>query len=178
MFRGPNPGDGTRLSDYSHVIPLFGSAEPGPAMLDHQLDIRGSGAPSGRAWSGGGGRWLLWPLRVVLWAILLIIAYRGVTAIVFHQASAPQAGRAGPGDSTAGSFPVTLAEAYATEFGQVYLNFSPATQGQREQELAAFVPPGGTCRLAIESKATVPPSPVSGTPRSSKTLSAALSPLA
>jgi hypothetical protein len=36
---------------------------------------------------------------------------------------------------------VTLAEAYATEFGQVYLNFSPATQAQREQELAAFVPP-------------------------------------
>ena len=163
MFRGPNSGDGARLSDYSHVIPLFGSAGPGPGVLDHEIDPRGSGAPSGRAWSGGGGRWLLWPLRVVLWAALLIVAYRGVTAIVFHQASAPQAGGAEPGGTTAEQFPVTLAEAYATEFGQVYLNFSPAIQAQREQELAAFVPPSvaaanpdlgwnGTGQLRLQSE--------------------------
>jgi hypothetical protein len=141
MFRGPNSGDGTCLSDYPHVIPLFGPAGPGAAVLDHEIDPRDSGAPSGRAWSGGGGRWLLWPLRFVLWAALLVVAYRGITAIVFHQASAPQAGGAEPGGTTAEQFPVTLAEAYATEFGQVYLNFSPAIQAQREQELAAFVPP-------------------------------------
>jgi hypothetical protein len=163
MFRGSNPGDGARLSDYSHVIPLFGSAGPGPGVLDHAIDPRTSGAPTGRAWSGGGGRWLLWPLRVVLWAVLLIVAYRGVTAIVFHQASAPQAGGTEPGGTTAGQFPVTLAEAYATEFGQVYLNFSPAAQGQREQELAAFVPPSvatanpdlgwnGTGQLRLQSE--------------------------
>ena len=140
MFRGPNPGDGELLSDYSHVIPLFGSAGPGPGVLEDDLDLRGSGAPAGRSWSGSGGRWLLWPLRALLWAALLIIAYRGVTAIIFHQASAPPGGTE-PGGAVAGQFPVTLAEAYATEFGQVYLNFSPATQAQREQELAAFVPP-------------------------------------
>ncbi len=139
MFRGPNPGDGARLSDYSHVIPLFGSAGPGPGAPDNEIDLRGSGAPAGRAWSGAGGRWLLWPLRVVLWATLLIIAYRGVTAIVVHQASV-KAGGTEPAGTAAGQFPVTLAEAYATEFGQVYLNFSPATQAQREQELAVFVP--------------------------------------
>jgi hypothetical protein len=163
MFRGPNPGDGARLSDYSHVIPLFGSAGPGSGVLDHEIDPRTSGAPPGRAWSGGGGRWLLWPLRVVLWAALLIVAYRGVTAIVFHQASAPQAGGTEPGGTTAGQFPVPLAEAYATEFGQVYLNFSPATQAQREQQLAAFVPPSvaaanpdlgwnGTGQLRLQSE--------------------------
>jgi hypothetical protein len=156
MFRGPDSGDGERLSDYSHVIPLFGSAGPGPGLLEqsvldpsvlehgvleHAIDPRDYGAPSGRAWRGGGGRWLLWPLRVVLWAALLIVAYRGVTAIVFHQASAPQADGTEPGGATTAQFPVTLAEAYATEFGQVYLNFSPASQAQREQELAAFVPP-------------------------------------
>lgn len=151
MFRVPNSGDGARLPDYPHVIPLFGAAGPGPgvlehsvldhSVLDHGIDPRDSGAPPGRAWSGGGGRWLLWPLRVVLWAALLIVAYRGVTSLVFHQADAPQAGGAEPAGTTAGQFPVTLAEAYATEFGQVYLNFSPATQAQREQELAAFVPP-------------------------------------
>lgn len=163
MFRGPNPSDGARLSDYSHVIPLFGSTGPGPGMLDHAIDLRDSGAPPGRAWSGGGGRWLLWPLRFVLWAALLVVAYRGITAIVFHQASAPQAGGAEPGGITAEQFPVTLAEAYATEFGQVYLNFSPAIQAQREQELAAFVPPSvaaanpdlgwnGTGQLRLQSE--------------------------
>ena len=173
MFRGPNLGDGERLSDYPHVIPLFGSAGPGPgvlehsvlehSVLDHEIDPRGSGVPSGRAWSGGGGRWLLWPLRVVLWAALLIVAYRGVTSLVFHQAGAPQAGGAEPAGTTAGQFPATLAEAYATEFGQVYLNFSPAIQAQREQELAAFVPPSvatanpdlgwnGTGQLRLQSE--------------------------
>ena len=163
MFRGPDSGDGARLSDYSHVIPLFGAAGPGRAVLENETDLRGSGEPAGRSWSGSGGRWLLWPLRVVLWATLLIIAYRGVTAIIFHQAAALPADGAEPADALAGQFPVTLAEAYATEFGQVYLNFSPATQAQREQELAAFVPPGvaaanpdlgwnGTGQLRLQSE--------------------------
>ncbi len=163
MFRGPNLGDGERLSDYSHVIPLFGSAGPGSAVLDHEIDLRGSASPAGRAWSGTGGRWLLWPLRALLWATLLIIAYRGVTAIVLHQASAPRVGGTESAGTAAGQFPVTLAEAYATAFGQVYLNFSPATQAQREQELAAFVPPSvaaanpdlgwnGTGQLTLQSE--------------------------
>src|SRR3974377_461561 len=95
MFRGPIPGDGARLSDYSHVIPLFGAAGPGPAVLEDETDLRGSAAPAGRSWSGSGGRWLLWLLRVVLWATLVIIAYRGVAAIVFPQAAGPPAGGAG-----------------------------------------------------------------------------------
>jgi Conjugative transposon protein TcpC len=142
MFRGPHSDHGERLSDYPQVIPLFGSAGPGPGVLENDIDLRGSGTPDGRSWNGSGGRWLLWPLRAALWATLLIVAYRGMTAIIFHQASAPQADGTKPGGATAGQFPVALAEAYATEFGQVYLNFSPATQAQREQELAAFVPPG------------------------------------
>ena len=141
MFRGLKSGDGERLSDYSHVIPLFGTAGPGAGVMGNEIDLRGSSAPAGGSWSGSGGRWLLWPLRVVLWATLLIIAYRGVTAIIFHQASTPSAGGADTSGTAAEHFPVTLAEAYATEFGQVYLNFSPATQAQREQELAAFVLP-------------------------------------
>ena len=41
MFRGPNTGDGARFSDYSHVIPLFGSAGPGPGVPENDLDLRG-----------------------------------------------------------------------------------------------------------------------------------------
>src|SRR5262249_19786688 len=35
-----------------------------------------------RLWRGAGGRWLIWAFRAVLWAVLLLIGYRGVAAIV------------------------------------------------------------------------------------------------
>jgi Conjugative transposon protein TcpC len=142
MFHGPYSGDGMRLSDYNHATALLGSVGPDTGTLDHGIDPYDSDLPHGRAWSGAGGRWLLWPLRVVLWAALLVITYRGLTVIVFNEPSAPSGGTPGPARAAGGQFPVTLAEAYATEFGQVYLNFSPATQALREQELAAFVPAG------------------------------------
>ena len=30
-------------------------------------------------WRGAGGRWMVWVFRVVIWAVLLIIGFRGVT---------------------------------------------------------------------------------------------------
>jgi hypothetical protein len=105
----------------------------------------GSVAAASPGWRGGGGRWLLWPLRIVLWAALLVIAFRGLTAIVFNHTSAPAAGpvpgSTAAGNAAAGQFPVAAAEAYAAEFGRVYFGFSPQSQVQREQALAAFVPP-------------------------------------
>jgi len=94
----------------------------------------------GGSWRGAGGRWLLWPLRVVLWAALLVVAFRGITAIVFGQALAPAGGGTAPAGAAAEQFPVTLAEAYAAEFGRVYLSFNPQNPAPREQALAAFVP--------------------------------------
>jgi conjugative transposon protein TcpC len=115
------------------VDPLFVDA-PDAESVD-------SAPGPGGGWSGAGGRWLLWPLRAVLWAALLIVAFRGVTAIVFNQDSAsPATTGTGSASTVGGQFPVSLAEAYAAEFGRVYLNFSPQSQGQREQQLAAFVP--------------------------------------
>jgi hypothetical protein len=105
----------------------------------------GSGSRKERAgyagWSGAGGRWMLWPLRAVLWAALLLIVYRGITTIFFNETAKTSAAPSTTAASPATQFPTTLAEAYAMEFGQVYLNFSRATQATREQELAAFVPP-------------------------------------
>lgn len=99
------------------------------------------GQGPGRGGRGAGGRWLLWPLRVVLWAALLVVVFRGLTAIIFSHAPAP-AGGAGTQDTAGARFPVAMAEAYATEFGRVYFAFSPQNQVAREQALAAFVPPG------------------------------------
>jgi hypothetical protein len=96
-----------------------------------------------RTWNGGGGRWYVWALRAVLWAVLLIIGYRGIMAIVLNETPASRSGSSsGPssGGSATSSFPTTLAEAYAMQFGSVYLNYSPAAAGQRATELATFVP--------------------------------------
>jgi hypothetical protein len=156
MVRGSNSGNGAHSPVY--YLP---SSDPSPADLStprpraralDEIDPLAydglyAGSPkAGGGWSGSGGRWLLWPLRGVLWAALLIVVFRGVTAIVFSDDSA-SAGTgtgagAGAGSATTagGPFPVALAEAYAAEFGRVYLNFSPQTQGEREQQLAAFLP--------------------------------------
>jgi len=140
MFRGPNSGNGTHPLDYLPPRPALAPVPAGAGAFGGEADRLDLEAPPGRAWTGAGGRWRLWPLRLALWAALLVIAYRGVTAIVVNPTGALRAGGTTSAGATTGQFPVALAEAYASEFGQVYLNFSPATQAQREQELAAFVP--------------------------------------
>jgi len=96
---------------------------------------------SGSGWRGAGGRWLVWTFRVVVWAVLLIIGYRGVMAIVLNEAP-PSKTPPAPAASADSGFPVQEASAYALEFGQVYLNASPSTATQRAAELAPFLPPG------------------------------------
>jgi len=146
MVRGPNSGNGTRSSVYYLGSTGLGPPRPRPPALAevdpsahdpmaYEPDLRTDGG-----WGGAGGRWLLWPLRVVLWATLLVVAFRGVTAIFFSHSSASPAVGTGSASAKSGQFPVALAEAYAAEFGQVYLNFNPEDQGLREQQLAAFVP--------------------------------------
>ena len=146
MVRGPRFGDGTRSSVYylnsaglvqpqSRARALYSETDPladGSLAADPGLD----------AWRGAGGRRLLWPLQGVLWATRLVVAFRDITAIVFNAAAAPAGGGTGPRSAADGQFPVSLAEAYAAEFGRVHLSFSPQNQGQREQALAAFVPAG------------------------------------
>ncbi len=101
---------------------------------------------------GAGGRWAIWVMRVVVWAILLLIGYRGVTAIV--TGSNGPAGRAAPSGQRAGSFPVPAAQAYALAFGQVYLSFSPETAATRSTQLAAFLPPGADPQLGWDGAGT------------------------
>jgi Conjugative transposon protein TcpC len=96
---------------------------------------------SGSGWRGAGGRWLVWTFRVVVWAVLLIIGYRGVTAIVLNE-TPPSNTPPAPAASATSGFPVQEASAYALQFGQVYLNASPRTASLRASQLAPFLPPG------------------------------------
>jgi hypothetical protein len=149
MVRGPTSGNGARSHVYYLDSAGLASPRPRPRALDTELDplptdLQADGSLAARpgiggSWRGAGGRWLLWPLRVVLWTALVVVAFRGITAIIFGSSPAP-AGGTGTANAT-GVFPVSLAEAYAAEFGRVYLGFSPQSLGQREQALAAFVPP-------------------------------------
>jgi len=96
-------------------------------------------------WRGAGGRWMVWAFRIVVWAVLLLIGYRGVTAIMTGETSSNPA--PAPAASPGSSFPSALAGAYAMQFGQVYLNADPATASQRASELAAFLPAGSDPQL-------------------------------
>ncbi len=117
-------------------------AEAAPGAPD---PAGGTAERTGPRWRGAGSRWLIWASRAVLWAVLLVIGYRGVTAIVTTPKPAQVSPAAGA-DATHG-FPVSLAEAYAMQFGQVYLNFSPATAAQRASQLAVFLPAGSDAQL-------------------------------
>jgi hypothetical protein len=105
-------------------------------------------------WGGSGGRWLVWAFRAVIWAVLLIIGFRGVEAI----ASGVKQPAAAPSDSSAtaasSGFPTGLAEAFALEFGNVYLNFSPATAVQRASDLTPFIPVGSDPQFGWNSAGT------------------------
>ena len=96
-------------------------------------------------WRGAGGRWMVWVFRIVVWAVLLLIGYRGVTAIMLGETGNSPA--PAPAASPSSGFPSALAGAYAMQFGQVYLNADPATASQRASELAAFLPAGSDPQL-------------------------------
>jgi hypothetical protein len=112
------------------------------AVAEDLAPGKNGGRPgSGTAWRGAGGRWLVWTFRVVVWVILLVIGYRGVMAIVLNETPPANSNPAPTAPATSG-FPVQQASAYALQFGQVYLNASPAQASQRASDLASFLPPG------------------------------------
>lgn len=131
MLRGSGVDDAAQSAEYASG-PEVGAGAP-------EQPVAGRSRP--RSWNGAGGRWLIWTLRAVVWAVLLVIGYRGVTAIVLDETPARTRGApAAPAGGAGNQFPVTLAEAYAMQFGSVYLNFTPAIAGQRARELADYLP--------------------------------------
>lgn len=114
-----------------------------------------------------GGRWTVWAFRALLWAVLLIIGFRGIASIVSGPGKIGAAGGAGTAASPAAGngFPTQLAEAFALQFGSVYLNFSPASAATRASDLTPFIPVGsdpqfgwngaGTQQLQSEQVASI-----------------------
>ncbi len=97
-------------------------------------------APVAKApWSGSGGRWTVWPMRIILWAAILVIGYRGIMAIALNEKPASSSGAATTAGAPTTQFPVALAEGFAMQFGRVYLTYNPADAGTRQQQLRAYV---------------------------------------
>jgi hypothetical protein len=138
MVRRATLERGQPIAAGDEALPGLPAAPRGP---DHPARQRPA-APR----RGAGGRWLIWLGRGVAWAVLLLIGYRGVAAIVTGppQPTTPPSTAAATAD---GGFPATLAEAYALQFATVYLNYSPATATKRSNALAAFLPSGTDSQL-------------------------------
>jgi hypothetical protein len=127
---------------------------PRPDMHDGGPDIRTPPAEPGPAaqsrpgpWRGAGGRWAVWTLRALIWLVLIIVGVRGVIAIALGQTTPSHSPASAAGRPATSRFPSSLAEAYALQFASVYLNFSQATQAQRAQQLADFLPSGANPQL-------------------------------
>ncbi len=140
------------------------TAERSPHSAEHDLgyepeteysqpDAIGRSRPT-RTWRGAGGRWLIWVFRGVARAVLLVIGYRGVLAIVGGETQSGSPATPATSGVPSSSFPVTQADAYALQFGQVYLNYSPRDASQRASELSTFLPSGSDPQLGWNGTGT------------------------
>lgn len=104
-------------------------------------DVRRGTAPRRGGWGGGGGRWLIWSGRALLWALIVVIVVNGIRAPFerLTQQNNATGATSGPVDS---GFPVTQASAFANQFAAVYLNFDATNPQQRADRLKAFLPEG------------------------------------
>ena len=135
-----------RRSTLQHDPRIAGDPE-----LSARPDAPGYDSPSARAprrgrWSGGGGRWLVWVGRIILWALIVVIVVNGVRApferYTQQNNATPQAA-----PQVDKGFPTARGMAFAAQFAGVYLNFSPEDAPSRAGKLAAFLPDGSDQQL-------------------------------
>ncbi|GAA4926258.1 hypothetical protein GCM10023334_031910 [Nonomuraea thailandensis] len=114
--------------------------------LSATLDTADFEAPPPRrprrgGWSGGGGRWLVWTGRIILWALIVVIVVNGIRAPFerFTQQEPASSNVAAQADK---GFPTDGGMAFAAQFAGVYLNFSPEDAASRSSKLAAFLAEG------------------------------------
>jgi hypothetical protein len=130
-----------RRSDVQQDPRIAGDPDPYPLEGFEAASAAHGTAPRRRGWSGGGGRWLVWTGRVILWALIVVIVVNGVRAPFERLTQDDPAGVTPTGTATSG-FPATEAEAFANQFAAVYLNYDAANPQQRAERLKSFLPEG------------------------------------
>lgn len=116
------------------------SAYPDSADVERPSDGGRGGSRRG-GWAGGGGRWLVWTGRAVLWALIIVIVVNGVRAPFERFTQGNTAAQSDVSPSNNG-FPVAQATSFANQFAQVYLNFSADRPDERAGRLAPYLPDG------------------------------------
>ncbi len=131
----------TRRSTVQPDPRIAGDPESYPPQGPERVaDTHGKARGRG-GWSGGGGRWLVWTGRAVLWALIIVIVVNGVRAPFERFTQGDTAAGATPEPSDSG-FPMTQAAAFANQFAAVYLNFDASNPQQRADRLKPFLPQG------------------------------------
>jgi hypothetical protein len=140
MVRGPKSGNGMRSSVYSLAAPDLGSLDlgspdrgwacPRARSLDEagELDAGYPSPGSGSTWNGAGGRWLLWPFRAVLLALV-----NGQLPGLDVPVAAPGAAVAVSGEPALLPVPEPISLPAAAARGS-----DPVVQSQLNNELPAF----------------------------------------
>jgi hypothetical protein len=113
------------------------SARPDTADFDAPAPRR----PRRGGWSGGGGRWLVWTGRIILWALIVVIVVNGIRA-PFERFTQTDATTPNGAVVAHNGFPADQGMAFAAQFAGVYLNFSPEDAASRSGKLAAFMAEG------------------------------------
>ncbi|MGH8901442.1 MAG: conjugal transfer protein [Egibacteraceae bacterium] len=127
------------MSDATSLVP------PPPDVAERWLDDSSAKhrhkAPLtgglGRARNGvGGGRWLVWIGRVVLWGTVVVLLLNGIASLRRPVGPAP-APAASP--TVGASFPVKAAEAFAARFAHDYLTWDAAAPDVRAEAIAPYL---------------------------------------
>lgn len=127
------------------------TVQHGPRIAgDPELSVRSDTAdfdtppprrPRRGGWSGGGGRWLVWTGRIILWALIVVIVVNGIRA-PFERFTGQNTAAPNETVQPESDFPTERGMAFAAQFAGVYLNFSPEDAVSRSGKLAAFVADG------------------------------------
>lgn len=128
-----------RRSTVQHGPRIAGDPELSAYPDSRDFDQPPPRRPRRGRWSGGGGRWLVWTGRAILWALIVVILFNGIRAPFerFTQTADPAPNGVTP--SGAG-FPTDRASAFAAQFAGVYLSFDAANAANRASKLAPYLP--------------------------------------
>ncbi|NUP62234.1 MAG: conjugal transfer protein [Nonomuraea sp.] len=130
-----------RRSTVQHDPRIAGEPELSARPDTADFDAPPSRRPRRGGWSGGGGRWLVWTGRIILWALILVIVVNGIRA-PFERFTQQEPVTSNGAAVAHKGFPADQGMAFAAQFAGVYLNFSPEDAPSRTRKLAAFLAEG------------------------------------
>lgn len=130
-----------RRSTVQHGPRIAGDPELSVRPDTADFDASPPRRPRRGGWSGGGGRWLVWTGRIILWALIVVIVVNGIRA-PFERFTGQNTAAPNETVQPESDFPTERGMAFAAQFAGVYLNFSPEDAVSRSGKLAAFVADG------------------------------------